>query len=49
MFLDPTEAKLYLDTMIERSERGGHNKRDNGVDKVVYRYIVLVWILPIVC
>jgi hypothetical protein len=34
MFLDPTEAKLYLDTMIERSERGGHNKRDNGVDKV---------------
>ena len=34
MFLDPTEAKLYLDTMIERSERGGHNKRDNGIDKV---------------
>jgi len=34
MFFDLTEAELYLATMIERSERAGHNKRDNGVDKV---------------
>lgn len=34
MFLDRIEAELYLDMLIERAEKSGHTKRDNGIDKV---------------
>ena len=34
IFLDPTEAQLYLDTMVVRSERKFHLRRDHSIDKV---------------
>ena len=34
IFLDPTEAQLYLDTMVLRSERKFHHRRDQSIDKV---------------
>lgn len=34
IFLDPTEAQIYLDTMVARSERRSHLRRDHSIDKV---------------